>query len=81
MNKFDFPVKQDNLRIILIGLALNILGFILMIGGGSEDPNKFDGDALFSFTRLTVSPFLIVIGYAIITYGIMKKPSKNQSED
>jgi len=80
MNKFDFPVKKDNMRFILIGLAINILGFILMIGGGSDDPNKFDGDALFSFVRITLAPILTVIGYAVIFYGIMKKPSgKNDS--
>ncbi len=76
MNKFDFPVKKDNMRFILIGLAINILGFILMIGGGSDDPNKFDGDALFSFVRITLAPILTVIGYAVIFYGIMKKPAR-----
>ena len=75
MNKFDFPVKKDNMRFILIGLAINILGFILMIGGGSDDPKKFDGNELFSHTRLTIAPILVVLGYAVIFYGIMKKPS------
>lgn len=78
MNKFDFPVKKDNMRFILIGLAINILGYILMIGGGSDDPNHFDGDALFSNVRITVAPILVVIGYAVIFYGIMKKPAKSE---
>lgn len=80
MDKFDFPVKKDNMRFILIGLAINILGFILMIGGGSDDPAKFDGDELFSATRITVAPILVVIGYAVIFYGIMKKPSKKDDK-
>lgn len=69
------------MRFILIGLAINILGYILMIGGGSDDPNKFDGDALFSSVRITVAPILVVIGYAVIFYGIMKKPAGNKSEE
>lgn len=81
MNNFDFPVKRDNLRFILIGLAINILGFILMIGGGSDNPNEFDAEELFSGVRITLSPILVVIGYAVIFYGIMKKPSKSKSED
>jgi len=80
MNNFGFPVKKDNLRIILIGLAINILGYLVMIGGGSEDPAKFDGDALFSTVRITVAPFLILVGYAVIIFGIMKKPSANKNK-
>ena len=76
MNSFEAPVKKDNLRYILIGIALNVIGFILMIGGGSEDPNQFNGDELFSTTRITISPILIVAGYAVIVYGIMKKPAQ-----
>lgn len=81
MNKFDFPVKKDNLRFILIGLAINVLGFILMIGGGSDDPKKFDANELFSHTRLTIAPILVVLGYAVIFYGIMKKPSGTKTEE
>lgn len=80
MNSFEAPVKKDNLRYILIGVALNVIGFVLMIGGGSEDPNQFNADELFSTTRITIAPILIVAGYAIIIYGIMKKPAdKNNS--
>lgn len=69
-----FSFNQKNYKILLIGLAINILGFILMIGGATEDPTKFDGDALFSTTRITIAPILIVAGYVVILYGIMKKP-------
>lgn len=77
MSNFEFPVKKSNVRIILIGLAINILGYILMAGGGSENPNKFDAKELFSETRITIAPILIVLGFAIITYGIMKKSRKS----
>jgi hypothetical protein len=80
-NKFDFPIKKHNLRIILVGLAINILGYILMIGGGSDDPNKFDADQLFSTTRITIAPIFIVAGFAVMIYGIMAKSKKSKSEE
>ena len=81
MSNFDFPVKKANVRIILIGLAINIVGYLLMIGGGSEDPNKFNADELFSTTRITISPMLIVLGFVIILYGIMKKSKSDQTDN
>jgi hypothetical protein len=52
-----------------------------MIGGGADDPSQFDGDALFSHVRITVAPMLIVIGYGIMIYAIMKKPKKVVDKD
>lgn len=72
--KQKFAFQKLNYQILLIGLAINILGFILMIGGESSDPNKFDASELFSPIRLTVSPFLIIAGYLVMLYAIMKKP-------
>ncbi len=79
-NKFDFPIKKDNLRIILIGLAINILGYFLMIGGGSDNPNEFREQELFSTVRITVSPILILLGFGIMIYGIMKKSKNTNAE-
>lgn len=79
MNNFGFPVNKDNLKFILIGLAINILGYILMIGGGSDNPNDFNEKELFSTVRITVAPFLILAGFIVILYGIMKKPSGDNS--
>jgi hypothetical protein len=69
-----FGFRPENYRILLIGLAINILGFILMIGGGTDNPKKFDGNALFSEVRITLAPFLIILGYLVIMYSIMRKP-------
>lgn len=69
-----FSFRKENYKILYIGLAINVLGFLLMIGGAAENPNEFHADQLFSFTRITLAPFLIVLGYAIIGYSIMKKP-------
>ena len=79
-NKPHFAFQPENYKLLLIGLAINVLGFILMIGGGTDDPTKFDGDALFSDRRITFAPLLIVAGYVVIIYSIMRKP-KHTSED
>lgn len=81
MSNSGFPIRKDNLRIILIGLAINVIGYLAMIGGGSDDPNKFDGDAMFSTMRITIAPMLIVAGFVVIGYGIMKKPAKKKTEE
>jgi hypothetical protein len=76
--KAPYSYSADNYILLFIGLAINILGFILMIGGGSDDPAKFDGDALFSPIRITLAPALIVIGYGVIAYGIMRRSKANK---
>ncbi len=63
---------------LIIGLVVTALGFLLMIGGSSEDPAEFS-DAIFNFRRLTLAPLLVLAGYAIQIYAIMKKTS-NLSE-
>jgi hypothetical protein len=76
-----FAFQDLNYKLLIVGLVINIIGFILMIGGGSADPTKFDADALFSPVRLTVSPILIIAGYIIMIYAIMKKPKKIDSNE
>ena len=76
-----FAFQDLNYKLLIIGLVINIIGFILMIGGGSADPTKFDAKALFSPVRLTVSPILIIAGYIIMIYAIMKKPKKTVNNE
>lgn len=76
-----FAFQQLNYKILLIGLAVNIVGFLLMIGGASSDPNKFDAAALFSPIRITVAPILIIGGYLVMIYAIMKKPKKSTNSE
>ena len=71
-----FAFGKENYRLLLIGLAVIVLGFILMIGGGSDDPNKFNFD-LFNFQRLTLAPVLILAGFVIEIFAIMKKPKQD----
>lgn len=69
----EFAFGKENYRLMLIGLVVIALGFLLMIGGGSKDPNQFS-DELFSFRRITLAPILILAGYVIEIFAIMKKP-------
>jgi hypothetical protein len=70
-NKFVFG--SQNYTLIIGGFLVSLIGFFLMIGGGSEDPNQFNEAELFSHTRITVAPILVILGYGVIIYGIMKK--------
>ena len=74
-----FGFQAENYKILLIGLAINILGFLLMIGGGSDDPSKFDASELFSTVRITIAPMLIVGGYIVILFSIIKKPKNSNA--
>ena len=72
-SRAGFAFGKENYRLLLIGLALIVLGFLLMIGGGSKDPNVFSYD-IFNFQRLTLAPILILAGYVVEIFAIMKKP-------
>lgn len=71
--KVTFVFSRENYILLLAGLALILLGFILMIGGGSDDPNVFS-EEIFSFRRMTLAPMLVLAGYALEVYAIMRKP-------
>lgn len=70
--KAPMPFGRSNYMWVLIGLAFLLVGFLLMIGGGSDDPDVFN-EGMFSFRRLTLAPILILIGFGIQFYAIMKK--------
>ena len=72
-NVGEFAFGRENYRLMLIGLAFIVLGFLLMVGGGSSDPNKFNPE-IFSFRRITLAPILILAGYVIEIFAIMKRP-------
>ena len=65
---------KDNYTWMLIGLAVIAIGMFLMAGGRSEDPNQFNKDEVYSTTRITVAPILILAGLVIEIYAIFKKP-------
>lgn len=65
--------EADNIRWMIIGLAVVVLGLLLMSGGKSQDPNQFNPSEVYSFRRITLAPILIVGGLLIEIYAIMKK--------
>lgn len=72
-----FAIPKENFRLLLIGFAIITLGFLLMMGGRSEDPNVFNMD-MFSARRIIVAPFVVVFGFAFEIWAIMKKPADHQ---
>lgn len=72
-----FLFDKQNYMWMAIGLAVIIAGYALMSGGRSADPNVFDAGSLYSFTRITLAPIMIILGLVIEGYAIMKKPSTN----
>nr|NQU89040.1 DUF3098 domain-containing protein [Bacteroidota bacterium] len=72
----DFAFDKQNYKWLLIGLGLIFVGFILMIGGGSDDPSVFNYKMI-NFQRLTLSPILLMAGYIIGIYAIMRKPKSS----
>lgn len=84
MNKERKPLhKQDlnfifgkkNYTFMFIGLAVIALGFILMSGGGSDDPNVFNPE-IYNFQRIRLAPALVLIGFGIEVYAILLNPNK-----
>ncbi|MEQ1798922.1 MAG: DUF3098 domain-containing protein [Lacibacter sp.] len=65
---------KENYMWMAIGAAVIILGFLLMIGGKSADPNVFNEKEVYSIRRITIAPILIIAGLVMEIYAIMKKP-------
>lgn len=77
-SKNDFIFGKKNYRFMLIGLGFITLGFILMAGGGSDDPNVFD-ESIFSWRRIRLAPTLILIGFGIEIFAILLNPNKEKN--
>ncbi|SNR73076.1 DUF3098 domain-containing protein [Lutibacter flavus] len=74
-NKSEFLFGKKNYTIMLIGIAIIALGFILMAGGGSDDPAIFNED-IYNFRRIRLAPTLVLIGLAVEIYAIIVKSKK-----
>ena len=73
--KKEFLFKEKNYRILLLAIGVIALGFFLMTGGGSDDPNVFN-PAIFSFQRIRLAPTLVLIGFGIAMYSILLNGNK-----
>lgn len=74
-----FLFERVNYKILLIGLGVIALGFILMSGGGSDDPNVFN-EEIFNFRRIRLAPTVVLIGFGITIYAILKNPAAVTTE-
>ncbi|MFM2386874.1 MAG: hypothetical protein RL660_1631 [Bacteroidota bacterium] len=71
-----FMFEKQNYIYMGAGLVLIILGYILMAGGKSPDPNVFNYDEIYSFRRITLAPILVVAGYLVEIFAILWTPKK-----
>lgn len=71
--KAGFALGRENYKLMAIGFAIIIVGFILMAGGKSDDPAVFSDD-IFSFRRITLAPLIVLGGFVFEIYAIMKRP-------
>ena len=72
----NYLFGKDNYMLMLVGVIILALGFILMVGGKSADPTKFNDAEIYSTTRITIAPILILIGFIVEIFAIMKQPKK-----
>jgi hypothetical protein len=76
-SKPEFIFQKKNYLFMFIGLGFIVLGFILMSGGGSDDPNVFNPE-IYNFRRIRLAPTLVLIGLGIEIYAILLNPNKKQ---
>ena len=72
VNKNQMPFTMKNYITILVGVVLLFVGFILMSGGGVHTATEFDS-SIFSFRRITLAPIVVIAGFVVVGFGIMKR--------
>lgn len=79
-SKMTFALTKENYKLMLIGFGIIVIGFILMSGGKSSDPNVFNEEALYSFRRITLAPIVVIGGFIFEIYAIMKRPKNRENQ-
>jgi hypothetical protein len=74
-----YAIARENYKLLLGGIAVLVAGYLLMIGGGSEDPTKFNPE-IFNAQRITVAPIVCLLGFMIVIVAIMRKPKRKDTE-
>ena len=75
MKNPQFLFGRKNITLFLAGLALILAGFTLMSGGSDPDPEVFNEGGLYGFQRITLAPILVLAGFVVEVFAIMKKPA------
>ncbi len=65
-----------NYKWMLVGVVVLVVGFVLMAGGGSSDPNVFNAEEIFSWRRIGLAPIVVLAGFGVVGYSIFKKDKK-----
>jgi membrane-bound ClpP family serine protease len=76
-HKTGFAIPPQNYKFIWIGIAIVVIGFILMAGGRSDDPQVFN-EAMFNTRRIVVAPVTVLAGFLFEIYAIMRKPKTEE---
>lgn len=69
-----FVFDRTNYLIMIGGVLVILLGFVLMSGGATSDPNVFPKEQIYSFTRITLAPIVVILGFGIEIFAILKRP-------
>tara|TARA_R110002020_G_scaffold247833_3_gene461867 strand:- start:774 stop:1049 length:276 start_codon:yes stop_codon:yes gene_type:complete len=80
LHRSSFIFGKKNYKVMLIGLGVIALGFILMSGGGSDDPNVFNPE-IYNWRRIRLAPALVLLGFGIEVYAILLNPDKNKKAE
>ena len=72
----EFLFGRVNYLFLLVGLAVIVGGFLLMSGGGSTNPKVFS-EAIFNFRRIRLAPTVVLLGFGITIYAIIKNPKRS----
>lgn len=75
--KSGFAIDKENYKFVWIGIAIIVIGFILMAGGRSDDPKVFN-DSMFNARRIFVAPIVVLAGFIFEIYAIMRKPKSKE---
>lgn len=78
--KFEMALEKQNYRLLAIAFAIVVVGFLLMIGGASDNPEVFN-EEVYSFRRITLAPVVVLFGFLFGVYAIMKKPSAAKKDE
>lgn len=74
-----FLFDKENYMWMIGGILLIFIGFLLMSGGKSPDPHQFNYDEIYSFRRITLAPIIVLLGFGVEIYAIMKKPKESDN--
>lgn len=75
--KLNFALGRENYKLLAIGFAIIVVGFLLMLGGRAKSPDQFS-ENIFSFRRITLAPIVVLAGFVFEIWAIMKKPKDSE---